>query len=561
MLLALAVLLAAPALAAPSSSVLASYSFDDDNVATGPDTFAIWQGAWHTGTGRGRARLSSAYHVSGFRSVELTDVAGDADFPELQGYFPVRSTGRLYFHFAFLTTDPKEELNIALAGPRYFVVKKDGIAFWLGTRDGMLVHHSDSMFKKLIAVEAFVWYAVDVAYDLETGTYSLEVQREGGRAPLFSLQGQPNASHQPGSAVDKFSFVGAPFSDASNVTYYVDDVVIGTDQEVARLPFIAPGRRKLFLDLFTQYQLLLQEKPRCLPVAAPGDLGLADEDLAALRKEGLLFALEKLLARESVDVSTFLKERAPANRALQAMADWNDGCAALERDEPGAALRHFLRAEAARPAAPIYTVSAVLALSRLKRFPEADERLARLAAVWRDDARYAVASAYVGIGRGDLERAEEWLRAPAGRLLDRERSPLLRLLRAGAITLDLLEALKLELTDQFQARLEETFVAEQYFYVLLWQSRFDLARGYAVRMVERLARAGVPASLWYERAGDAAFYARELDVARELYGEAEKGDPGRSSILLKQADLAYLAGDLARERQLRERFYGTLAEE
>jgi hypothetical protein len=283
--------------------------------------------------------------------------------------------------------------------------------------------------------------------------------------------------------------------------------------------------------------------------------------MTALRNEGLLFALEKLLARQKVDVSTFLKERASANRSLQAMADWNDGCAALERDEPAAALRHFQRAEGARPAAPIYTVSAVLALARLKRFPEADERLARLAAVWRDDARYAVASAYVGIGRGDLDRAEEWLRTPAGRLPDRERSPLLRLLRAGAITLDLLEALKLELTDQFQERLEETFVAEQYFYVLLWQSRFDLARGYAVRMVERLARAGVPASLWYERAGDAAFYAHDLDVARELYGQAEKGDPGRSSILLKQADLAYLAGDLARERQLRERFYGTLAEE
>jgi hypothetical protein len=551
----------APSIALPSSSVLASYSFDDDEVATGPNTFAIWQGAWHRGTGKGRARLSSSYHLSGFRSVELTDVAGDGDFPELQGYFPVRSTGRLYFHFAFLTTDPREELNIALAGPRYFVVQKDGIAFWLGTRDGMLVHHSDSMFKKLVAVEAFVWYGVDVSYDIDAGTYGLTVQREGERRPLFSLQGQPNATRQPGSAVDKFSFVGAPFSDASNVTYYVDDVVLGTDEQVARLPFVAPGRRKLFFEMFTEYRRLLQEKPRCLPVAGPADLGFSDEDLAALRRDGLFLALQKLVGREDVDLGAFLKEKAATNNGLQAMVDWNEGCEALEQGEPELAFLHFKRAEKTRPAAPIYTLSSVLALARLKRYADADERLARLAAVWRDDARFAVASAYVGVARGDLDRAEEWLRAPAGRLLDREMNPLLRILRSGAITLDLLEALKREMTDQFQEELEETFVAEQYFYVLLWQSRFDLARGYAVRMAERLARAGVSATLWYEHAGDAAFGGRDLDVASELYATAEKGEPGRRSILLKQADIAYLTGDLARERALRERFYGRLTEE
>ena len=35
---------------------------------------------------------------------------------------------------------PRQELNIALAGPRFFQMEKDGIAFWLGTRDGGLVH-------------------------------------------------------------------------------------------------------------------------------------------------------------------------------------------------------------------------------------------------------------------------------------------------------------------------------------------------------------------------------------------------------------------------------------
>ena len=481
--------------------------------------------------------------------------------PGAAGILPRPHDRPLYFHFAFLTTDPREELNIALAGPRYFVVQKDGIAFWLGRGTGCSSTTRTACSRSSWAVEAFVWYGVDVAYDLDGGTYSLTVKREGEGRPLADSPGsaerRPTARLRGGQVLVR----GAPFSDASSVTYYVDDVVLGTDEQVARLPFVAPGRRKLFFEMFTEYRRLLQEKPRCLPVAAPADLGFSDEDLAALRRDGFLFTLQKLLAREDVDIDAFLKEKAGRNNALQAMVDWNEGCAALEQGEPELAFLHFKRAEKARPAAPIYTLSSVLALARLKRYADADERLARLAAVWRDDARFAVASAYVGVARGDLDRAEEWLRAPAGRLLDREMSPLLRLLRSGAITLDLLEALKRELTDQFQERLEETLVAEQYFYVLLWQGRFDLARGYAVRMAERLSRAGVPTTLWYEHAGDAAFGGRDLDVASELYATAEKGEPGRRSILLKQADIAYLTGDLARERVLRERFYGRLAEE
>ena len=172
-----AALSAPPALGAHGlahGSVLASYSFDDD-VATGPDTFAVWQGARHNPRGRGHVRLSDAFHVSGHRSVEIKDVPGDGDFPELQGYFPMQSTGRLYFHFAFLTTDPRQELNVALAGPQFFKLEKDGIAFWLGTRDGRLVQYSDSIPKRLFVPEAFVWYTVDVTYDIPAGRYDLLV--------------------------------------------------------------------------------------------------------------------------------------------------------------------------------------------------------------------------------------------------------------------------------------------------------------------------------------------------------------------------------------------------
>jgi len=500
--LAAATIVSPPPAFCAEHSLLASYSFDDD-VATGPDTFAIWQGAWHTGKGRGRAHLTTAYHRSGFRSLALTDVAGDRDFPEIQGYFPVRAAGHLFFRFSFLTTDAKDELNIALAGPRCFAVRKDGIAFWLATQKGSLVHHSGGSFKTIGPVEAFVWYSVDVDSDLAAGTYSLAVRREDDEKPFFERAGLANAPGERGSAVDRFSFVGAPFSDASNVTYFVDDVVVAAEAKVAQPPLVAPGRRQFFLDLFTQYQLRLLERPRCLPVLSPRDLGLSDEDLVALRDQG----------------------RDPP--ALPEVRDWNAGCRALDEDHPAKALEHFARAEAARPEAPLFTLSTALALARLHRTEEADDRLGRLSGGFRDDLRYAAASAFVGLARHDLARAEEWLRAPA---------------------------------DPFAPSPANARIAEQYFFVLLWQKQYELARGYARARIDRLAQAGLPVSVWYERAGDAAFFARDLAVAAEMYGKAEWAEP-LPSVFLKEADLAYLAGDLAGERALREHYYGRLAEE
>jgi hypothetical protein len=318
--------------AAEPSSILASYSFEDA-VATGPDTFAIWQGARHTGTGQGRVTLSEAFHLSGYRSVEIKDVAGDGDFPEVQGYFPVRSEGRLFFHFAFLTTDANEELNIALAGPRFFKVEKDGIAFWLGTRDGRLVHVSDGATKSLFAVEAFVWYGVDVAYDVAAGTYALTVRREGVDAPLVALRDQSNPARLPRSALDKFSFVGSPYVDRSNVVYDIDDVVIGTDESVAEVPFVAPGRRKLFVDLFGEYQRQLRERPRCLPVTRPEDLGLTPSDLTGVGREALALMARTLLGGESLDPARAKELTAPWQRVFAPANEWKAGCDALEASE------------------------------------------------------------------------------------------------------------------------------------------------------------------------------------------------------------------------------------
>ena len=547
--------------AAKAGSVLVSYSFDEA-VETGPDTFAIWQGARHTSTSKGRVSLSSAFHVSGSRSVEIRDVAGDGDFPELQGYFPVRAAGRLFFHFAFLTTDPREELNIALAGPRCFQLEKDGIAFWLGTREGALVQVSDRVPKKLFPVEAFVWYTVDVAYDVAAGTYSLTIRREGQEQALVALRDQPNAARQAASAVNKFSFVGSPHNDLSNVVYYVDDVVVGTDESVVPPPFVAPGRRKLFVDLFRDYQKLLQERPRCLPPSTPEDVGLTWDDLAKLGGDGLLYAVQRMLTGERVDLEGFTQPGQGRWRpAFEAITDWNAGCAALEAGDAARALQRFEKASAAVPEARIFTLSTVLALTGRKRFEEADERLLSLTA-WRDDPRYAVASAYVGMNRGDLDRAVAWLRDPAARALDRDANPLLGLLRNGWSP-EVVQTLKRQLGAAFRDRLEETLVAEQYYYVQLWKADYDTARDYALRMTERLRRAGIPVGAWAERAGDASFYRQDLAEARELYTEAIAGEKDNGALMalyLRLADVAYLTGDRETERALREHYYGALPE-
>ena len=218
---------------------------------------------------KGTVTLSRNFRFSGYSSIEIRDVAGDKDFPELQGYFALRDHGTLFAHFAFLTTDPQQELNIALAGPQWFTLRKDGIAFWIKTEEGFLYHVSDSIPKKLFPVTPFVWYLVDVRYDIGAGTYDLTIHEETKPNPILSLINQKNAPNQPGSGVDKFSFIGDAGEDTSNVVYYVDDVIVGVDETVTQLPFIAPGRRKLFVDNWNDCHKLASQKPHYLPVVCP----------------------------------------------------------------------------------------------------------------------------------------------------------------------------------------------------------------------------------------------------------------------------------------------------
>jgi tetratricopeptide (TPR) repeat protein len=534
------------------SNVVVSYSFDDDNVATGPDTFRVFNFA------KGNVSLTTTYCHSGYRSVELRDVAGDKEFPELQGYFTVRRKGQLRAHFSFMTTAPTEPLNMALAGPQWFTLEKDGIAFWLSTEDGVLYQHSDKLVKKLIALEAFEWYTVDVNYRIDEGTYDLTISGEAEpKPPLIALTAQKNASGFAGSSVDKFSFIG-DLEDKSNVTYYVDDVVVSVDQLVKQKPFVAPGRRKLFVDRWNDYYKEMLQHPNVIPAIDLSDFGLQAQTLQTMKREGTIKVLEKLLNGEQFDSALIAKASPESVRLLNAINLWTVGNEKLARRQAAAALESFEEAARQAPEGKIYQLSSVLALAALKRWSEVEARVPLLYSDWRSDVRFAVALAMIGIAKGNLAEAQSWLTEPAELISTKLEDETMRRIWGGQINDALIADLKKTDPLNWRKYIEEWLVCEQYFFVLLWQRSFDLAQQYASRMVERNKQLGITAWLWRERAGDAAFLAQSYREAHRLYEESLRENANNTSVLLKLSDIYFLFGDLNKEQTYREKVYGTL---
>ena len=490
--------------------VLVGYSFDDEMTATGPDTFAVYQAA------RGTVGLSSTFRLSGYRSVELRDVAGDGDFPELQGFFPRRDSGTLYAHFAFLTTDDRQEFNVALAGPRRFTNVKDGIAFRLQARDGILYHHSDSMPKRLFPLRAFVWYVVDLAYRIDTGTYDLVIREEGTSTPMVDRRDQPNAPHEARSAVEMFSFIGDPGTDESKVDYFVDDVVLSADRPVTLPPFAAPGRRRLFVDAWLTAVQQAGRDRGCPRAAGPEDFGYSLDDLRALARAAGADLMTALRALPNA------AGRSPAKPAglgalaasLEPVFDWQRGCDALAAGRVAEALAAFEEAARARPAGRIYDLTAIAALARLDRFADAETRLDALAASAGDDPRLGLAAARIGLERPDLER----------------------LANDG----------------------KDEGLAEEFFFVLLHRKSWTEAARFADKRIERARGLKLPDDLWVEHAGDAAFFLGNDAAARTSYEAALAARPNDRRLLTKLSDVLWRLGDTRGERSCRERVFGTL---
>ena len=543
--------------AAGPSQILVRYSFDDDDVATGPDTFAVFERA------KGSVQLASTVRLSGYHSVELRDAAGDRDFPELQGYFKLRRSGRLFAHFAFLTTDPNDILNIALAGPKWFALAKDGIGFWLKSEDGFLWQMTDSMPVKLFPLRPFVWYVADVAYDIDAGSYELVIHEEGAGQPIVELEAQKNAANQPGSAVDKFSFVTDPFTDRSNLTYYVDDVVIGTDRSVILGPFVAPGIRKLFVDYWLYHQQRLRKRPGCVAVSGPADVGAGDADLRAMDSEQSLGALSAALeSGRPVPRAVLESSSERTRRLLEALNAWHVGCDALRKRRAGAALASFDDALRSVPQGKIYHLSRLLALALLGRWHEVDRGVSAAYPDWEADPRFGIVQAMLGMARPDLDSAESWLRDPAEKIAealgDEVPDSVIRRLWAGELDRDVIADLRRAAGADWQPLVHQAVIAEEYYFVLLWRGAFAEAERYASRMVERLGFLAAPKTRWLERAGNAAFFLRDFSGAERHYGRCLDDEANSPGCLLKLSDVSFVRGDLDGEQRYRERIYGSL---
>ncbi len=224
-----------------ASPILARYDFEE-STPSGPDTF------WVRESGDGEVALSRAFRVSGERSLHISEVPGNRDFAEFLAYFRDTREGAVFIQFYLLLTDPGQRFNFGLAGEKWFLsLERHGQAIWLQTDDGYLRHRTADGWQDLFAPTPFSWYFVDIVYHVDLGRYDLAIYEESGRDALVDLRKIGSMNGHPGSAVKFFSLIG-DLEDAGRFDFFVDDLTIATDPEVLQEPFVAPGRRRYFVD-------------------------------------------------------------------------------------------------------------------------------------------------------------------------------------------------------------------------------------------------------------------------------------------------------------------------
>lgn len=547
--------LAAGVLPAPADRdhVLVRYDFDEETVETGPYTLMVFE---HSA---GTVELSETYRYSGYRSVEIRDVAGDGDFTELQGYFADRTAGKLFLRFALMAAEPAERFNVAFAGPAHFHQEvKHGLGVWLRALDGVMHHRTAGEDRPLFEVDAFTWYVFDLSYDIDAGTYDLTVRGEGREEPLVELFDQPNATGTPGSMIHKFSFIGdVPWRDESNAHFFVDDITVSADRPVRQRPFVAPGRRMLFVDMWDHYRRRTYKKPGCPPVLGHDDFGLTARDLQGLDRAGLLARVNALIDGKAkpdpIDEPVGVNERILAGIEL-----WRQGCRKTSRCDVACREASLARAEEWLPGTKLLPMCRVMALAEKGDWAAADELFVSVYPDWHDDPRFPSIAAVLGLARGRIDDAEYELAAVPEEVATEQAGVALRRLWSGDLDRSLVEALKQSHPDSWSVQLATALAAEHRFYVLLWQGRHDEAALYAGRMSTRMMELGLSPGRWIERRGDASFYAGDYVIALESYRAALPALRHPSSALLKLSDVHFKLGNLEEERAYREKIYGTL---
>jgi hypothetical protein len=523
--------------------MIVSYDFEHALAEVGPDTYQIFK---HT---YGKVGLSQAYKYSGWRSLKIQDVAGDGGFPELQGYFNTVTSGKLHFHFAFMVVEVNERFNIALAGKSHFRLRKHGIGFWLENEAGRLRHYVDGEPVELFALDPFVWYQLDLVYDVDQGQYALTIENEFGQR-LVELEASANAVNMPGSTLNMFSFIG-DLEDQQNASYYVDDVILYSQQSSAPADFVAPGRRKLFVDIWNDYHQALYGKIQCLPAVQSMDLGVDFDVFTDLMATDHYDTLTKLLANQQVEPGDW-----QSNPYLQAIDLWRKGCSNLSSKNWQQAIAEFDEASQLISSARMYRLSLALAYAGAGDYVRSDALLASIQSEWVNEPRLSVAYAMVGISRDDLDSATQWLTQSALGAWEDGMPELFEGLYSDSINANVIAQLQLFDPDNWPELLEQAVITEQYYFAQLWQKNYYEAYLCARNMTTRLQEQGFVSAKWQERTADAAFYNQDYEEAIVYYEAALTNDNACYCNYLKLADVFHIKGDSTREREYREMIYG-----
>jgi hypothetical protein len=530
-------------IASEKEQTIVAYDFDHALAEVGPDTYQIFK------YNDGKVGLSQAYKYSGWRSLKIQDVAGDGGFPELQGYFNTVTSDKLHFHFAFMVVEINERFNIALAGKSHFRLKKHGIGFWLDNEAGYLRHYVAGEPVELFPLEPFVWYQLDLVYDVDPGRYALKIENEYGQR-LVDLDASPNAVDMPGSTLNMFSFIG-DLEDQQNASYYVDDVMLYSQQSSAQADFVAPGRRKLFVDIWNDYHQSLYGKIQCLPAVQSMDVGIDFDVFTDLMAANHYDTLTKLLANQRVEPGDW-----QTNPYLQAIDLWRSGCTSLSKKNWQQAIAEFSEASQLTGSARIYRLSLALAYAGAGDYARSDALLASIQSEWINEPRLSVAYAMVGIARNDLDSATQWLSQSALTAWQEDGPEVFEGLYSDFINANLIAKLQLFDPDNWPELLEQAVITEQYYFAQLWQKNYYEAYRYARNMTARLQELGFVSAKWQERTADAAFYNHDYEEAIVYYQAALNNDDACYCNYLKLADIFHLKGDSTREREYREMIYG-----
>jgi len=520
-----------------ADSVLVQYGFDS-TLPSVEDGFYIFENS------RGFVEPTSAVRFSGYRALELQEAAVDGTFVELQGVVPPITSGEVLFHFAFLVRNPEEELNIAVAGPAHFYMRRDGIAFWLKTIDGMLFHHSDSLPRRLFKLRANIWYVVDVVFHVEAGTYDLRILTPQAPTPPVLLEDQPNAINAPGSKLAKISFIG-DLEDRSTVHYFIDDVELralstplrltiptsatgGTPAHFRTLsappasaPTTGPERdfiyqgapsfpRRTYFDEYLELKKLELSLPQCLPVTSLRDFGV----LPALLKSDAVLQQEVRQAMK-LPSAQFTSPPIFTTRVAAGVFLWRRGCQELIDGKIQEARDDLRQGLALLPDAPILQASNAMLANMTKNRPEVEEQLLALSSAWMEDARLPVLLGMLSAYHENFADMREVLTGVATRMGEDNAARLIGTLLVGKHTG--FATLKVMFGENWKQELDDLYIGQSYYFALLFSGRPREAAIFAEKLTVRYATTLPAQRFWQERQADALVLSGEATAARSLY--------------------------------------------